>query len=159
MESIEYNIFTFVLVILIIITLYWLNLDHSEKAERRKAVIEKSIKEKREYNDTHNYDYGIQLAIFGFFMGGWMGYLFRPSIFGQQLPIEKILDFITNYQKCSPWLDDSLQTDYIYRQCQEWYFYKNPIATSMAYTSVEYIITGAILGVVIGWVVGKIIKR
>ena len=33
MESMEYNIFTFVLGILIIITLYWLYIDHSEKAD------------------------------------------------------------------------------------------------------------------------------
>jgi hypothetical protein len=109
-----------------------------------------------------NDNYCSTFSAFGFFMGGWIGYLFRPStnILGfQQLSIQHILDFITNYQKCSPWLDDSLHTDYIYRQCQEWYFYKNPIATSMAYASIEYIITGAILGIVVGWVVGKLIKK
>lgn len=62
-----------------------------------------------------NDNYCSTFSAFGFFMGGWIGYLFRPStILGQQLSIQKILDFITNYQECSPWLDDSLHTEYIY---------------------------------------------
>ncbi len=96
-----------------------------------------------ERSGSYNTDYGGQLSFFGFFMGGWIGYLLRPSIkafgFEAQLPFEKIIEGLT---------------------CDDTYgLFSCKLEQSLAYASVEYIITGAILGAVVGWVVGKIIKR
>lgn len=86
-----------------------------------------------------DYNYSSELSFFGFFMGGWIGYLLRPAILGRQLSIQQILDLVSNSE-------DSI-------------VFGENLLKSMAYTSIEYIITGAILGVVVGWVVGKLIKR
>lgn len=107
-----------------------------------------------ERSGSYNTDYCGELSVFGFFMGGWIGYLLRPStILGLQLSIQQILDFIISniYPNCTTTGD--------YTSCQKGLFSDNPIASSLAYTSIEYIITGAILGAVVGWVVGKLIKR
>jgi len=89
-------------------------------------------------------NYCSTFSTFGFFMGGWIGYLLRPSMkalgFEAQLPFETIIGGV-------PCVD----TNVLFNSCK--------LELNIAYASVEYIITGAILGAVIGWVVGKLIKR
>ena len=117
---------------------YCVYLKYPEKIEQRKVmVLEDTTNEKRDNNPPTG-DYSYALAVFGFFMGGWIGYLLRPhNIFGLQLSIQQILDLINS--------KDSI------------IFGEDPLK-SMAYTSIEFIITGAILGYVVWWAVGKLIK-
>ncbi len=112
---------------------------------QRDLVLEKAIENQRELlrpRPIHSNDYSGKLSFFGFFMGGWIGFLYRPSIevfgFKAQVPFEKIIEGLT---------------------CNDRYVFGCDLERSLAYAAVEYIITGAILGVVIGWVVGKLIKR
>ncbi len=144
--SLEVNIFTLVLIIIILVLLYWIYLDNSEKIEQRKvASVEKSTLERKEWNSP---DYSSKLSFFGLIMGGWIGYLFRPTvkILGTeiQIPFSKIIDVLLGNHR-----DDSTPLESIAGKLTEEY----------AYISIEYVITGAILGAAVGWVVGKLIKR
>ena len=120
--------------------------DYRTTKEKYQSMLYEYDHSKVETNSFKHEDdnYSGELRFFGFFLGGWIGYLFRPSIkalgFEAQLPFDKIIEGLT----CN-------DTNGLFNSCK---FEQN-----LAYASVEYIITGAILGAVIGWVVGKLIKR
>ena len=83
-------------------------------------------------------DNSSDLAVLGFFAGGFIGYLLRPSypyLHIGQLPFETV---ITRGARLDEF--DSL----LY----------GPIAE----VSFNYIVVGAILGLFIGWIVGKLIR-
>ncbi len=84
-------------------------------------------------NLEYRKNYGSELSAFGLFIGGWIGYLLRPFMLGHQLSIQESLDLISRND--------------------------NPFWEPLAYASIEYIIAGAFLGAVVGWVVGKMINR
>ena len=76
------------------------------------------------------------LGVLGFFVGGFIGYLLRPSHpYIGQLPLETI---ITRGAK----LDE----------------FDSFLYGPMAGVSFNYIVAGAILGLFIGWIVGKLIR-
>jgi hypothetical protein len=83
-------------------------------------------------------DNSSDLAVLGFFAGGFIGYLLRPSypyLNIGQLPFETV---ITRGARLDEF--DS--------------FLYGPIAE----VSFNYIVVGAILGLFIGWIVGKLIR-
>jgi len=85
---------------------------------------------------AHEEDNSSDLAVLGFFAGGFIGYLLRPSHpYIGQLPFETV---ITRGAKLEEF--DS--------------FLYGPIAE----VSFNYIVVGAILGLFIGWTVGKLIR-
>jgi len=77
------------------------------------------------------------LGFIGFFIGGFIGYLSRPSNLwaGGQLPFETVITRGANLE--------GIETIFV----------------SQAQISFNYLVIGAILGLVIGWIVGKIIRK
>ena len=77
------------------------------------------------------------LGFIGFFIGGFIGYLSRPSNLwaGGQLPFETVITRGANLE--------GFETIFV----------------SQAQISFNYLVIGAILGLVIGWIVGKIIRK
>ena len=85
---------------------------------------------------AHEEDNSSDLGVLGFFVGGFIGYLLRPSHpYIGQLPLETI---ITRGAK----LDE----------------FDSFLYGPMAEVSFNYIVVGAILGLFIGWTVGKLIR-
>jgi multisubunit Na+/H+ antiporter MnhE subunit len=77
-------------------------------------------------------------CILGFLIGGFVAYLNRPVIplFGRQLPIETIIIRGGNLEG-----------------------FERVALGPLAELSFNYILTGFILGAVLGWIIGKIIKE
>lgn len=95
------------------------------------------FKETEKIDRLKEKDYSSELGFIGYFIGGWLGYVFRPSV--------NILGII-NYQ---------LQISDI----TKYYDSKDPLFQNFFQLSIEYVITGFILGSLIGWVIGKFIKK
>lgn len=92
-----------------------------------------SLSAKEEMSSSQKDDYGQELGFLGFFIGGFIGYLNRPSspLLGQ-LPFETVITRGENLKG----FDELLKP--------------------LAHISFNYLITGAILGIVVGWVVGAV---
>ena len=77
------------------------------------------------------------LGFIGFFIGGFIGYLSRPSSVWTdgQLPFETVITRGANLEGFESFF------------------------VSQAQISFNYLVIGAILGLVIGWIVGKIIRK
>lgn len=84
-----------------------------------------------------------ELSLIGIFIGGGVAYLLRPG----QLSLEQILNAIFTNKYC----EHSLRIGF---ECVQ-----RKIIDGQVVTTLEYIIIAMILGYIVGWAVGKAIKR
>lgn len=153
--TLETNIFTLVLCILILMVIYWWYMDKREQEEMEQRLLKKPI-EKRIQNTSHVNDYGTELCIFGFVVGALSVYLWGiPWMVRATIP--ELIDFITNnYNKpCGEGVKITYPIDSNNRpNCYEII----PMPDTI-YPTLIYMIIGAIIGAGVGWWAGKLIKK
>ncbi len=146
--TMESQIFTFALFLVTAISLYWFYLDFRERKEmeERDLKVKRNLnEERREKHNSQDGDYSHGLSFYGLILGGWIGYLLRPSftVLGREIQpsFEEIITIFA-------WARTETHADLSSR-----------IATEVAYKSVEYMLTGALIGFVLGWLMGKHTRR